>query len=154
MTSVVPLPALGAFFQPACLCSPFLACSLPASTVCSVVEVLIWLCLEPSVSVLSSPCLCLQPLPPRAGNSQMPHLVSVCSNDQARTFLPGMGTWDLCRVFSCLSGTHVTRQSILPCCGSRLRSQTSGPVLLPCMGVVLGIGSCYLAWSQALQGLS
>ena len=43
--------------------------------------------------------------------------------------------------FSCLSGTHVTRQSILPCCGSRLRSQTSGHVLLPCMGVVLGIGS-------------
>ena len=84
----------------------------------------------------------------------MPHLVSVCSNDQARTFLPGMGPWGLRRVFSCLSGTHVTRQSILPCCGSRLCSQTSGPVLLPCMGVVLGIGSWYLVWSQALQGLS
>lgn len=112
------------------------------------------LCLEPSVSVLSSPCLCLQPLPPRGLNSQMPHLVSLCSKDQAGTFLPGMGTWGLCRVFllpvwyPCDEAIH---SSLL---WLQARSQTSGPVLLPCMGVVLGIGSWYSVWSQALQGLS
>lgn len=90
---MTPLPPLGAFFQPTCLCSPFLACSLPASAVCSVLEVRHGF---PAWSPLSRSSL---PLPPRGLNSQISHLVCLCSSGQAGPFLPRMGTWGLCRVF-------------------------------------------------------